>query len=733
MFRIDLNQREQYHISTGEENIMRLHELFQPEDMFCFLVGSGISLDPPSCLPTGYKFTKELLDRLIPQEQRKAILELTNPDRDTAMGSGNFLRFEQLIGFIYKMYDVDLRILDCYTKAKEPNIIHFFLANMLIKGHSLFTTNFDSLIEHGLQSVGIDNERISPVIFDNDWGTTEESGQHYVHKLHGSCIDTRNGKLCMDTVQVTLERILQGSGKLLQLEVWKREKLRVYLEQQDLIVMGYSGLDDFDILPTLWNIPSSKRILWIKHDSNRLPTQAQVHTVEQLLSCDNMNQPPYLNRVFRNLLMFSHHHSRQASRVFIITVDTTKLVEWLSHRYAIPSSCPEKSANTAAVPVLLPDELSLTDYDKWFLTGFIFKDRGLPLQSIKAFESSLAHTSDSKNRIACLQAIGELTFEQGNIDDAFNQYNQALDIASKTKDNESKANVLIRIGRVYEHQSRFGLALESLEQAFIIAKESGNLEQQAICMNNIGLVLGSQGREKEALDYYKRALNLAEQMGDVSGIITYLCNIGSVQHQNRQFMEATTNYQRAYTIAERSGYLRLEATSLNLLGSLSGDKGKLEQALLYYKRSLEIEDQLGHKAGEAIQLNNIGLIYLKQELFNEAKEYLLRAIPLFEALGWVEESAIATFNVGIAFCHQRQIDNALRYFDLSITILDRIRDDTKKCYALANIGSYLYDEDYLNLALDYYSNAITLAKELGDPQVLLSIQDMFNKIKEDHS
>jgi len=42
-------------------NEIPLETIFDSDNKFCFLVGSGISLEKPSCLPTGYQFVKNLL------------------------------------------------------------------------------------------------------------------------------------------------------------------------------------------------------------------------------------------------------------------------------------------------------------------------------------------------------------------------------------------------------------------------------------------------------------------------------------------------------------------------------------------------------------------------------------------------------------------------------------------------------------------------------------------------
>ena len=63
---------------TNCENPKQVLDSLFPKDknaQFTFIAGSGISLDPPSNLPTGYMFTHELMRRLVPESEFLTILE----------------------------------------------------------------------------------------------------------------------------------------------------------------------------------------------------------------------------------------------------------------------------------------------------------------------------------------------------------------------------------------------------------------------------------------------------------------------------------------------------------------------------------------------------------------------------------------------------------------------------------------------------------------------------------
>lgn len=69
-----------------------LASLFQPDCKLCVLAGSGVSVDPPSSLPTGLAFTTHLLSDLLPAELHDRIPGLIDAEAD-----GHFLRFEHLM------------------------------------------------------------------------------------------------------------------------------------------------------------------------------------------------------------------------------------------------------------------------------------------------------------------------------------------------------------------------------------------------------------------------------------------------------------------------------------------------------------------------------------------------------------------------------------------------------------------------------------------------------------
>ena len=156
-----------------------IQELFTENKKLTFLVGAGCSVDSPSCLPAGREMMEAIINYTCAESEIKKILELDQ------------LRFEQVVEIVRDRLDRELKIIDYYGLCNTPNYQHFFLADMIKKGHFVMTTNFDFLIEYALQQSEVPNDDIKPVITENDFKQFSNpiklfnKGKKTLYKIHG--------------------------------------------------------------------------------------------------------------------------------------------------------------------------------------------------------------------------------------------------------------------------------------------------------------------------------------------------------------------------------------------------------------------------------------------------------------------------------------------------------------------------------------------------------------------
>jgi tetratricopeptide (TPR) repeat protein len=216
----------------------------------CFLFGAGISVSAPSSVP----IARTMLDALIRHStvglSDSTIEEILNPSPMQLM-SGNHIRFEFICEAIEKATG-SLRFLNFLSAYKTPNQNHINLSLLLDAGAILATTNFDTLIEstdkfrssqHAMRDLSVNKD------------TSIKTGCLY--KLHGSIPYTDDSSLGA-TLQSLRKTDTQNRIKRFIHDV---------AQSHNIVVMGYSGYDDFDISPALSSAPYVKYLIWVDHNA----------------------------------------------------------------------------------------------------------------------------------------------------------------------------------------------------------------------------------------------------------------------------------------------------------------------------------------------------------------------------------------------------------------------------------------------------------------------------------
>ncbi len=239
-----------------------LNELItMPLSDVVFLCGAGILLDSPTSLPTVYRFIESILINCGLEEDK--ITKVLNQ-----FGYKSY-RFESLIDEIRKTCDKELVITDVF-KSDSFNEIHYFLANMIKKGTSVITTNFDNCIENALLSKNIDLNCANRIVYDgNDLIEGRINTNNVLIQIHGS--HSFLGSESPELV-ITISALAKTTKAFALLPKWKRY-IKELLFDRTLVVMGYSCSDDFDIVPLLYE-SKPKDIIWLnyKHQNN-MPIQ----------------------------------------------------------------------------------------------------------------------------------------------------------------------------------------------------------------------------------------------------------------------------------------------------------------------------------------------------------------------------------------------------------------------------------------------------------------------------
>ena len=223
---------------------------------FCVLAGAGISRN----MPGTEDIISLVMEAILGNEVFSAFLKNTE---DANKLLSERVRFEFILQVVMD-YLGDLSfITEIFNQDIAPNVdYHFNLARMLKNNLDVvFTTNFDKQIERAYEKLYGENEKPHTYFkkkeFDNAINLNKITG---LVKLHGSIDD-------QETLGITFDGIVPKNNETSQSKILQRG-----LGQGALIVVGYRGLDLWDVVPVLeetlaWEQP----VFWLHYVGGEEP------------------------------------------------------------------------------------------------------------------------------------------------------------------------------------------------------------------------------------------------------------------------------------------------------------------------------------------------------------------------------------------------------------------------------------------------------------------------------
>jgi len=740
-----------------------IESLFTPKRKYTFLVGAGISMDPPTNMPSARQIVKDLLELCAPPEEVKNLLCLET------------LRFELVVEKIQDVFDEELKFLDYLEYITEPNPIHLFLSNAIIRGNYVVTTNFDYMIERALLRV-LDkkwHQDIIPVISKEDFIVYQDpkrfitSNQYPLYKIQGSKCNIITNKNTSDSLITTMSALGKDRAEweTFAIEPYKKPAMFNLMNKRTLVIMGYSGNDDFDIGPALREMPFLNRLIWIEHSQNDQPEiiklkkreklnvqETQSH-LEQLLEDISSSGDfeviliktktsrfiqtnlwniflPYLPLNEINL-----HELKETIPIFSEWIKPIYENKLLIEKYKFASQLfyylkeLEATKRCSERGILIAEQTNDLSSKSYFLNflGMINQITGNYDVALKNYRGALLideSLKDIAGKATDLNNIGSIYLILGKYENALQNYHQALDIVERQGDLSSKVTCKNNIGRVHEIRNEFDLALKNYLEAVKITEKVGDLNRKAALLNIIGMIYKTRNEYNQSLEYYHEALRISDLLGDLYGKIILLNNIGRIYDEYKDYEKALEKYNESVQIAEQLGDLSKKAGSINNIGSVYLAQGKVDMALEKYQEALNIEERLVDPLMKITYLNNIGMIHNNRANYNLAREKYTEALIIADNIGDLSKKGLLLTKIGAINMIQEDFQSALQKYEEAVLIFGNLGELSNKAASLSNIGRiYETFENYYE-ALRRYEETLQVDQQIKDPMGIAS--DLYN-------
>ena len=585
-----------------------------------YLVGAGISTPLPSALPDASAFISSLADAITDDPKlRAAILSRTFSANSNKRFKGDFLRFEAIMGCIKLAIDPELQLLRVYGECAIPNSYHFFLAEQLKQGVIVLTTNFDNLIEIACRTRGID---YSLVVSDeqlNAFIKSPSSIRHPLIKLHGGydLVDSGGYKQHgVMNIKATLQDV--GTVYLGSRSDQLTSVLTTIMNNRHLVVIGYSGCDDFDIMPCLMKEHPLKGITWIDHND-------QATEVIEHPSVSLPDLPPYRlltahGQIPSTLKIFRGVTSRILG-IEICNAATNKRFYWnqvfanWAKEYLASNS--QKSLLLGHILATLErweesveilESISRDTLLEWQLEVLYFELACLYiyLNDTKRAILMLSDLADSEREIAGVPLKGFAYYNLARLNTNMGQYTEAkmyLDTAMKiferVRDHGRICDCLHELGRIGIETGHSDSAIKNLEMSVKISEMAGDIVGAAISYGEIARALCSQGNLDEAEAFAQKAMNLLTLHGNQTGLGIAHHTLGYILAMREDYAGAASEFKRAIEY-ERSVGDKLDlGHSLHALGDMYLVMKEVNKAQECLKESLRIKREINDKKGIA--------------------------------------------------------------------------------------------------------------------------------------
>jgi len=737
-----------------------------PKKKLAFFVGAGVSIG--SGLKNFKGFSKHVLNSIGPANW----ISEDNNDINLVTES---LRPEVLLQVIQQVHGNNCLKFYSSLDSGIPNPNHYFLALALLRGHCIFTTNVDTLIEKACENIGvlcapIFNEKLyrdflrkQPLDFSSQ-----------LFKLHGSIESNKAGLAKYKSIRFTLDRVGLGLGKN------AGKTLSNCLQERDFIFLGYSGNDHFSVHPELLKVDSDQNIYWFKFSKSAT-----------LNTCDSANFQSQRNNLLKEALKGSSTENwaciwenislreiliKWEPRSDLFEGNSSRAIEDILNKLMSSNEAPEYQNLKSKLDHFNEDKdkLSLmcgkgsstlswvdkiTDFKRHLCAAMLFiRARNLTLANTELkFAEECAKNERERAEIQKVRAaiysitrrIGE---EKPNKDDLQN----AIKIFKMQGDLVAMIETYFDLANSFRNDRDFDTSLEILdkiEDELIAIKSKLQKQKKAYDWPRLmahlfllrGLVygLGQKGTLKDkilGINYCDKASEFASQAGDVARKATILNARGLIVYQlaertNRILQEAEFSLNEA---------LALHAKIRDPRGCFQPSRNLL---LIHHLRSLQskskIRDYWLNKACEEAKRAQeyLGQVKVESfELIGDKIELDFRKAQLLGLKGDKDE-AIKHFRETLEKLNEKNENLQARIYQ-EILSLAKDQECVKKCLGdlLNVIESLLHNDEeierYKNDLLclegirDMLIDSYIKAYEIEDQEHLNRIKELMNRGKE---
>jgi len=375
-------------------------------------------------------------------------------------------------------------------------------------------------------------------------------------------------------------------------------------------------------------------------------------------------------------------------------------------------------------------------YQSVVLAGEGFIERGDFQAAINKFSQALelAKKIDiAKSEMFCLQRLGILYWNQGQLKDYDNFISKALTFArsNKFRDVEKDCINALEIKKYYSEGKKFRSlgsyqeSIDSFQKAINLSREIKSKEHELKCLRQLSFTFWEMENFKEFFSLNKQALKIADTLNHKREKVKCFNNIGFYYAKMNDLLKALNNYHDALIISRGIKSKSDESACLNNIGIVYKEIGDYDKSLDYFMKALQIDQELINNIFISKDLNNIGTIIRNKAAEDNNKKSQLKALDYFKkSLEITKQTKDARTevnilnNIGNVYFDLKDYQEALKYFQMGYNLADNLQFTEAKVMISNNKGMvFLNLQNYIE-AEKFFKYAIYKGVEINRGDIL---------------
>ncbi|MFX1276621.1 MAG: tetratricopeptide repeat protein [Promethearchaeota archaeon] len=713
---------------------------FLKEGRVAFFLGAGISMIPPSCLPSWWQINHAILDSLADEgaeivPELRDLAEMIKKREEEGRLPPEFVA-EIITNRIGKSYFEVLQVLEGDT----PNLAHLWLAILAKAGllKAIITTNFDTLIEKAFEKIGVPLKvLVNSREYENIEKFEDSKEPCMLLKLHGTATlpDT-----CIDTLAQRKRGLHPNITQALD-----------YIGTRTFwIFLGYSGAD----------LEAEPNYLGIRHRMNNSPGFAWLHlperdplpVISELANLYGANRgliehgvlPDWLDEC-KNILP----ENVQAPKSIILAGEKIQQIKNEKSEYiqehALSWAKKQGSAECALIlcdigvdsgfydiarSILLKlhegvGEFTLTPIGNALvcqLLGEISRRFGEMEKTLKYHQDAAKYFQEANNLEgyhASAQDIANLKWQFGYFEEAEKDLYNIMEYHQKVNDNEGHVHALLDLSNLYRETDQYQKAMNLLNDAIKIAAKNGLEILRAHGILGKALIESELGEMEDAENLVLESIDIYTRLGDDNFLSEASRELSQIHFKRGEIQEALDilekSRQSAILVGNKSRIIRAERVKGEYLLKL----GEYNEAVSVLNNSLKKANELGDFILIITIMQSLGLAHQSQGNVNEAKSIYQEAINKAEKNGLDVKAAGIKTNLGIILEQSGEVENALHNYEEADKVFKRMGILESIAGSQGNLGNIHFRLGNYAEAQKYYEESMKIAEKLQNIDVVL--------------